>query len=244
MWGTLYKLGEVHFRLLGFWWKDKEWKIYCCGLGLSAKPQIWNFHVLIWQIRHKIASESVPHVQHDYFSLLNQSNHWFLALQLPLPSSNFQLPNKVSNGFTGESKVKGKLSNLIFSFFLRFGLLLDWQVCCFGAVGFLCWIMHAAIAGYWAVTAEYRHDIKNRSYATWDSVKFGVRGLSTAFIMYLFSKVNAQAFPRQNPGVKSNYFVVPVIMFGILSTFIETLVDQYVGAVDSAIRFVLMTTII
>ena len=56
--------------------------------------------------------------------------------------------------------------------------------------------------------------------------------------------VNAQAFPRQNPGVKSNYFVVPVIMFGILSTFIETLVDQYVGAVDSAIRFVLMTTII
>ncbi|KAK2559707.1 hypothetical protein P5673_017797 [Acropora cervicornis] len=110
------------------------------------------------------------------------------------------------------------------------------MVCCFGAVGFLCWIMHAAIAGYWAVTADDRHDIKDRSYATWDSVKFGVRGLSTAFIMYLFTVVNAQAFLQQNPGVKSNHFVVPVIMFGILSTFIETLVDQYVGAVDSAIR--------
>ena len=104
--------------------------------------------------------------------------------------------------------------------------------------------MHAAIAGYWAATADDRHDIKDRSYTTWDSVKFGVRGLSTAFVMYLFTMVNAQAFPQQNPGVKSNHFVVPVIMFGILSTFIETLVDQYVGAVDSAIRFVLMTTII
>ena len=37
-------------------------------------------------------------------------------------------------------------------------------MCCFGAVGFLCWIMHAAIAGYWAVTADDRHDIKDRSY--------------------------------------------------------------------------------
>ena len=103
-------------------------------------------------------------------------------------------------------------------------------------------MMHAAIAGYWAVTAGYRHDITDQSYATWDSVKFGVRGVSTAFIMYLFTNVNARAFPQQNPDVKSNHFVVPVIMFGILSTFIETLVDQYVGAVDSAIRSVLMTT--
>ena len=56
--------------------------------------------------------------------------------------------------------------------------------------------------------------------------------------------VNAQVFTQQNPDVTSNLFVVPVIMFGILSTFAETLVDQYVGAVDSTIRFVLMTTII
>ena len=115
-------------------------------------------------------------------------------------------------------------------------------MCCFGAVGFLSWIMHAAIAGYWAVTAEYRHDITDQSYTTWDSVKFGVRGLSTAFMMYLFTKVNAQALPPQNPDVTCNLLAVPVIMFGILSTFIETLVDQYVGAVDSTIRFVLMTT--
>ena len=61
--------------------------------------------------------------------------------------------------------------------------------------------------------------------------------------MYLFTMVNAQEFPQQNPGIESNYFVVPVIMLGVLSTFIETLVDQYVGAIDGAIRFVLMNTI-
>ena len=102
--------------------------------------------------------------------------------------------------------------------------------------------MHAAIAGYWAVTADDRLGIRYQSYMPWDSVKFGVRGLSTAFIMYLFTKVNAQALPLQNPDVTCNLLAVPVIMFGILSTFIETLVDQYVGAVDSTIRFVLMTT--
>ena len=35
----------------------------------------------------------VLHVQHDYFSSLNQSNHWFVALSLTLPSSGLKLPN-------------------------------------------------------------------------------------------------------------------------------------------------------
>ena len=34
----------------------------------------------------------VPHVQHDYFSSLNQSDHCFLVLSLPLPSSLRKLP--------------------------------------------------------------------------------------------------------------------------------------------------------
>ena len=33
----------------------------------------------------------VPHVQHDYFSSFNQSDHCFLALSLPLPSSLVKL---------------------------------------------------------------------------------------------------------------------------------------------------------
>ena len=35
----------------------------------------------------------VPHLQNDYFSLLNQSDHCFLALFLQLPSSLLKLPN-------------------------------------------------------------------------------------------------------------------------------------------------------
>ena len=40
----------------------------------------------------KIAPKSVEHVQHDYFSSLNQSNNWFMALSLLLPSSFLKLP--------------------------------------------------------------------------------------------------------------------------------------------------------
>ena len=101
----------------------------------------------------------------------------------------------------------------------------------------------AAIAGYWAATAHDRNDIRDPHYVAWHSGKFAVRGLSTAFLMYLFTMVNAQALPRQNPEMENNDFVVPFIMLGVLSTFIETLVDQYVGAIDSTIRFVLMNTI-
>ena len=36
--------------------------------------------------------KSVPHVQHDYFSSFNQSDHCFLVLSLPLPSSLLKLP--------------------------------------------------------------------------------------------------------------------------------------------------------
>ena len=32
------------------------------------------------RLRHKFASKSESHVQHDYFSSLNQSNHWFVIV--------------------------------------------------------------------------------------------------------------------------------------------------------------------
>ena len=35
----------------------------------------------------------VQHVQHDYFSSFNQSDHCFAALSLPLLSSLLKLPN-------------------------------------------------------------------------------------------------------------------------------------------------------
>ena len=37
--------------------------------------------------RQRIVRKSVPHVQHDYLSSFNQSNHWFVALILPFSSS-------------------------------------------------------------------------------------------------------------------------------------------------------------
>ena len=73
--------------------KGKEWEIYCCELPLSSQPQIWKFHVVVWQIRQNIAPKGVLHVQHDNFSSFNQWKHWFVAMSLTLPSSNLKLPN-------------------------------------------------------------------------------------------------------------------------------------------------------
>ena len=33
--------------------KGKEEKIYCCELALPSEPQIWKFHVVVWQTTSK-----------------------------------------------------------------------------------------------------------------------------------------------------------------------------------------------
>ena len=33
--------------------KDKEWKIFCYELALSSEPQMWKFHVVVWQTTSK-----------------------------------------------------------------------------------------------------------------------------------------------------------------------------------------------
>ena len=44
------------------------------------------------RLRQRIGLKCVPHVQHDYFSSFNQSEHCFLASSLPLPSSLLKPP--------------------------------------------------------------------------------------------------------------------------------------------------------
>ena len=45
------------------------------------------------RLRQRILLKCVPHVQHDYFSSFNQSEHCFLALSLPFPSSLAYTPS-------------------------------------------------------------------------------------------------------------------------------------------------------
>ena len=42
------------------------------------------FTLSFGKLRQGIVQKGVPHVQHDYLSSFNQSNHWFVALTLPL----------------------------------------------------------------------------------------------------------------------------------------------------------------
>ena len=73
---TLYKIGEVHFRLLGtngFHLKAKNERFTAVGLRCRQNLKYEKFASL-GRLPQKIASKSVPHVQHDHFSLFKQLN--------------------------------------------------------------------------------------------------------------------------------------------------------------------------
>ena len=92
----LYKISKVHFHLLGmtgFHVKTGNKRFTaadsCCPQNLKYKLFTSSFGGL----HQKIAPESVTHMQHDYFSSFNQSNHWFVALPLLLLFLKF--PNNI-----------------------------------------------------------------------------------------------------------------------------------------------------
>ena len=98
--------------------------------------------------------------------------------------------------------------------------------------------MKATITGYWAVIENDIMSIADPPYFSWASAKYAARGISTAFLMGLFLKVDVRSLPQKNPDVKMNHFLVPTVMVAIFGAFLETLIDQYVGPVDSRLRFV------
>ena len=93
---TLYKIGEVHFRLLGtngFHARAKNERFTAAGLRCRQNLKNENFTSSFGRLRQNIATTSVPHVLHDYFSSFNLSNHSFVTSSLPLLSSFLKLPN-------------------------------------------------------------------------------------------------------------------------------------------------------
>ena len=86
---TLYKVGGVHFRLLGTNCSHVQAKSERLTAASSHCCQILkyeNFTSSFSRLRQNIAPKIAPHVQHDYFSSFNQSNHSFVVLSLTLPS--------------------------------------------------------------------------------------------------------------------------------------------------------------
>ena len=92
---ALYKIGGMHFRWLGsngFHVKAKNERFTAASSRCRQNVKYENFPLSFSRLRQNIAPKSVPHVQHDYFSSSNQSNHCFVALLLTLPSSDLKLP--------------------------------------------------------------------------------------------------------------------------------------------------------
>ena len=76
---TLYKIGELHFRLFGtngFHAKAKSERFPAARSRCRQNLKYENFTSLFGILPQNIASKSVPHVQHDYFPSFNQSNHY------------------------------------------------------------------------------------------------------------------------------------------------------------------------
>ena len=75
---TFYKIGGVHFRMLctnGFHVKAKIERFTAASTCCCQKLKYENFTSSFARLCQSIAPKSVPHVQHDYFSSFNQSNH-------------------------------------------------------------------------------------------------------------------------------------------------------------------------
>ena len=97
--------------------------------------------------------------------------------------------------------------------------------------------MEAVIACFWAAKGKHRGDTKSPLYIPWTAAKFIIRSITTAFLIFLFTNINARALPVLNQSTK-NYVLVPAVMLGVLSMFGEGLVDQKFGRVDDLLRFV------
>ena len=70
---TLYKIGDVHFRLLstnGFHVKAKNEKFTAVGSCCRQNLKHENFTSSFGRLRQKIAPKIVPHVPHDYISFI------------------------------------------------------------------------------------------------------------------------------------------------------------------------------
>ena len=82
------------------WSKYREWK---------------NFTLSFGRLRQRMLLKFVQHVQHDYFSSFNQSDHCFLTSSLPLLSSLFKLPKDLLSNCWKPNDTRGNLtSSLIF----------------------------------------------------------------------------------------------------------------------------------
>jgi len=78
----------------GFHIKAKNERFAASSLHCRQNLKYENFTPSFARPRQNIAPKRMLHVQHYYFSSLNQSNHLFVALPLTLLPSNLKLPHQ------------------------------------------------------------------------------------------------------------------------------------------------------
>ena len=83
-----------------------------------VKTSNLKFHVVVWQIRQRIAAQSVSHVQHDDFSSFGQSRYWFLWRRWYLNSVLCILKLPVARGMISANHCLGIIEAYTFLWWL------------------------------------------------------------------------------------------------------------------------------
>ena len=92
----LYKTGDVYLCLLGtngYHMKTKNERFTAQAHVIVRTSNMKILRCRLADHKQQIAPKSVLHVQYDYFSLINQSNYWFVPFTLPLLSSFLKGPH-------------------------------------------------------------------------------------------------------------------------------------------------------
>uniref|UniRef100_A0A7M5V9G5 Frizzled/Smoothened 7TM domain-containing protein n=1 Tax=Clytia hemisphaerica TaxID=252671 RepID=A0A7M5V9G5_9CNID len=100
-----------------------------------------------------------------------------------------------------------------------------------GMFSILYWLFRCCVVGTWAISFT-NHHLKN--YALWNTVKYGLRIFSTAFLVFIFTNI-PRNIPDNNRVVQSSelHFLMPLYLFVLLASYASSIIATYNGQIES-----------
>ena len=111
----------------------------------------------------------------------------------------------------------------------------DLMVAMMGIIGFLFWIVMATLDGAWVRKVPL--DQRSLDYLKWSCAKNVIRSIGIVFQLYIFIKCDPHYGNRTNVRNKmSRYFLIPSLMFSLLSVFVMALMDGHSEIVEELVE--------
>ena len=100
-----------------------------------------------------------------------------------------------------------------------------------GMFSILYWLFRFCVVGTWAVSLTDDH---LKSYTSWNTAKYGLRMLSTAFLVFIFTSI-PRNIPDNNHVAQSSllHFLMPLYWFVLLASYASSIIATYSGQIES-----------